>query len=118
MSVTLQLFAETATTIQAAMPAAVPAAGSLTDQANSLLTNISSLVKIGVPLIGGIVVLILGIRAGFKFGKIIGLGLVAALVLYLSIGGGLVDISNMLKAETTAGASQVPATVGDPDGVG
>src|SRR6478752_1903131 len=101
MSVTLQLIAETATTVHAAMPVAVPT-GSITDLLNTFITNVSSLTKVGVPVVGGLVVLFLCIKKGFRFGSTIGLALVAALVLYLSVGGGLTDISNMIKQESAA----------------
>ena len=91
-----------------AIHTAVPAATlPIIDQVTTMFTDFGSFLKVGAPTVAGVVVLIWGIREGFKLTKMLMLAAAAAFVIYLSIGGGISDISNGFKIKAPAAAAMV-----------
>ncbi|MDN5666840.1 MAG: hypothetical protein L0G87_00415 [Renibacterium salmoninarum] len=80
----------------------IPVANSFTDTVNNKITAWTGISKVGIPVIVGIVAFFMMMKASMKVGRVIGLSIMSALAVYITVGGGMQDLGLMGKSEITS----------------
>lgn len=77
------------------------------DRTNGLISDVTVVFNSGVILVVCVVVLIVTLKGGFTVTKLVGSGLVGALVIWLVVGSGLVNLSGSVGSELESSAAVV-----------
>ncbi|PPF32629.1 hypothetical protein [Pseudoclavibacter sp. AY1H1] len=77
------------------------------DRANGLIVDMTAVFNTAVVFVVCVVVLIVTLKGGFTVVKLVSSGLVGALVIWLVVGSGLVNLSGSVGSELESSATVV-----------